>query len=352
MSAPEAPCPLQSGDRIKSLHAGRLGAVVRTYADGSACVCWDNGAPQAEGLGHERVPANLLERVEAMPWNASPAAAPPCALRVLGDAMHPRFREGETVLLTAGYEPKPGDDVAVKTATAWLLREFVGIADGAVHLTAINEAYGACAIPLSEVASLYVVSGRVSTGRYIQEERCNAPGNSFVIRVRGDAMAPKYTPGNFAMVEPGEALDIGDDVFVRLHTGHTELCILKHRDANEIRVGSYAHEAETAYRVEDVSWIAWVAYPVPAKGIESRIKNPRKYLRVCRKGMVRRWKESQPRPLIDEGKGHKFCVLFMKRDAGGRLREVRSPWFSSRARAHQVLALMKQRYGDAIVYVD
>jgi hypothetical protein len=56
----QAEQPLQAGDRVESLHAGRAGKVVSTYADGSACVCWDDGMPQPEGLGHERMPRQLL----------------------------------------------------------------------------------------------------------------------------------------------------------------------------------------------------------------------------------------------------------------------------------------------------
>ena len=63
--------PLQSGDRIRSLHAKRLGSVVRVYHDGSACILWDDGEPQAEGLGHERMPRQLLELVK----RHDPAAA-------------------------------------------------------------------------------------------------------------------------------------------------------------------------------------------------------------------------------------------------------------------------------------
>lgn len=51
---------VQPGDRVKTIHAGRTGRVVKTYTDASACVCWDDGEPQAEGLGHERVPRHML----------------------------------------------------------------------------------------------------------------------------------------------------------------------------------------------------------------------------------------------------------------------------------------------------
>jgi hypothetical protein len=60
MSAPIALSALKVGDRIKSLNAGRAGSVAKVYADGSACILWDDGSPQPEGMGHERMPRKLL----------------------------------------------------------------------------------------------------------------------------------------------------------------------------------------------------------------------------------------------------------------------------------------------------
>lgn len=55
--------PRREGGRIKSLYAGRPGTVVKVYPDGSACIRWDDGEPQAAGLGHERIPRDLLIQV-------------------------------------------------------------------------------------------------------------------------------------------------------------------------------------------------------------------------------------------------------------------------------------------------
>lgn len=55
---------LSVGDRVESLHARRPGRIVRTYPDGSASVCWDDGEPQETGLGHERMPRALLILVD------------------------------------------------------------------------------------------------------------------------------------------------------------------------------------------------------------------------------------------------------------------------------------------------
>ncbi|MBS0474138.1 MAG: DUF3102 domain-containing protein [Proteobacteria bacterium] len=65
---------LRPGDRVESLHAGRLGEVVKVYADASACIRWDDGEPQEAGLGHERMPRELLKKVDGA--KVAPAAAP------------------------------------------------------------------------------------------------------------------------------------------------------------------------------------------------------------------------------------------------------------------------------------
>ncbi len=51
---------LQPGDRIESHLTKRPGSVVKVYPDGSACVLWDDGEPQPEGLGHSRMPRDCL----------------------------------------------------------------------------------------------------------------------------------------------------------------------------------------------------------------------------------------------------------------------------------------------------
>lgn len=52
--------------------------------------------------------------------------------------------------------------------------------------------------------------------------------------------------------------------------------------------------------------------------------------------------------------GHRYCVLYLKRGINEHQKEFRSPWFSSRERAHQACQIMKRRYGEksAIVYID
>lgn len=41
------------------------------------------------------------------------------------------------------------------------------------------------------------------------------------------------------------------------------------------------------------------------------------------------------------------CILYIKDG-----REHRSPWFTSPARADRALAVMRRRYGRALIYID
>ncbi|UCV08473.1 phage antirepressor N-terminal domain-containing protein [Dechloromonas denitrificans] len=60
---PDCASSLNVGDRGQSLATGRPGKVAKTYPDGSVSVCRDDGEPQAEGQGHERLPRRLLEYI-------------------------------------------------------------------------------------------------------------------------------------------------------------------------------------------------------------------------------------------------------------------------------------------------
>lgn len=74
---------LAAGDRVESLHARRPGRVVWVYPDGSACICWDDGEPQEAGLGHERMPRELL--IKLNPAATAPEAVPDDGAEVAPD---------------------------------------------------------------------------------------------------------------------------------------------------------------------------------------------------------------------------------------------------------------------------
>ncbi len=92
---------------------------------------------------------------------------------------------------------------------------------------------------------------------------------AFLCEVTEDSMVPKYVPGDFALVEPGTEPELEDDVIVRLHTGETLLKRLLSR-RNGYRFGSYNNSTVLSFPSEDVTWIYYVAYPVPRRKIKQR----------------------------------------------------------------------------------
>lgn len=95
--------------------------------------------------------------------------------------------------------------------------------------------------------------------------------HAFIIRVVGTSMVPKYSPGDFALVEPGTEPDLEDEVLVRLTDGQTILKRLLSRRGGHYRLGSFNDPAVLMYEFADVSWIYYVAYPVPARKIKTRV---------------------------------------------------------------------------------
>jgi phage repressor protein C with HTH and peptisase S24 domain len=94
--------------------------------------------------------------------------------------------------------------------------------------------------------------------------------HAFIVRVVGTSMVPKYTPGDYALIEPGTDPDIEDDVLVRLANGQTMIKRLLSRRGH-IRLGSYNETEVLSFDKEQVTWIYYVAYPVPARKIKSRV---------------------------------------------------------------------------------
>ncbi len=93
--------------------------------------------------------------------------------------------------------------------------------------------------------------------------------HAFIIRVVGTSMVPKFSPGDYALIEPGTDPDIEDDVLVRLSDGQTLIKrLLSRRGA--IRLGSYNDTAVLTYEKDEVTWLYYVAYPVPARKIKTR----------------------------------------------------------------------------------
>lgn len=93
--------------------------------------------------------------------------------------------------------------------------------------------------------------------------------HAFLVGVDGPSMIPRYNPGEFALVEPSTEPEIEDDVLVRLETGETMLKRLLSRRGGW-RFGSYNDPATPFFVHEQVTWVYYVAHPVPRRKIKSR----------------------------------------------------------------------------------
>lgn len=93
--------------------------------------------------------------------------------------------------------------------------------------------------------------------------------HAFLTEVSEESMIPKYTPGDFALVEPGTEPELEDDVLVRLVGGETMIKrLLSRRGA--YRFGSYNSTAVLHFPFDQVDWVYYIAHPVPRRKIKSR----------------------------------------------------------------------------------
>lgn len=94
--------------------------------------------------------------------------------------------------------------------------------------------------------------------------------HAFLTPIVGHSMAPRYNAGEFALVEPATEPELEDDVLVRLASGETMLKRLLARRGG-IRLGSYNDPDVITFQPEEISWMYYVAHPVPARKIKNRI---------------------------------------------------------------------------------
>ena len=97
----------------------------------------------------------------------------------------------------------------------------------------------------------------------------SADPHAFLVRVSGPSMIPVFNPGHFALVEPGTEPELEDDVLVRLSSGQTLIKrLLSRRDG--FRFGSYNDPEILFYEPSEVTWIYYIAHPVPRRRIRTR----------------------------------------------------------------------------------
>lgn len=101
-------------------------------------------------------------------------------------------------------------------------------------------------------------------------EVASADPLAFLTPVVGLSMIPRYNPGEFALVEPGTEPELEDDVLVRLNSGETMIKRLLSKRQG-VRLGSYNDPEVFTFEPGDITWMYYVAHPVPARKIKTRL---------------------------------------------------------------------------------
>lgn len=117
---------------------------------------------------------------------------------------------------------------------------------------------------------LFTDEGRLENAHDEYGEVYSSDENAFITRVDGNSMFPKYHHGGYALVEPGTEPELEDDVLVKLTTGQVMLKKLVSRRGG-IVLASYSDTVIYTFSPDQIVWIYYVAYPVPARKIKQRV---------------------------------------------------------------------------------
>lgn len=117
---------------------------------------------------------------------------------------------------------------------------------------------------------MFTDEGRLSNGHDEYAEVYSSDSNAFITRVDGNSMIPKYYNGGFALVEPSTDPEIEDDVLIKLKSGQVMLKKLVSRRGGVV-LSSYNDPVIHSFSNDEIIWMYYVAYPVPARKIKSRI---------------------------------------------------------------------------------
>lgn len=88
----------------------------------------------------------------------------------------------------------------------------------------------------------------------------------FLYRIEDNSMAPRYMPGDYALVEPGVEPEIEDDVLVRFTDGKMAVMRLLSRRGG-IRLGLWADQAVRAHTENEITWMYYVSGFVPGRKV-------------------------------------------------------------------------------------
>jgi phage repressor protein C with HTH and peptisase S24 domain len=133
--------------------------------------------------------------------------------------------------------------------------------------------------------------------------------HAFACKVVGESMVPRYMPGEYALVEPDTAPELEDDVLVRLASGETMLKRLLSRRGG-VRLGSYNSSEVLSFLENEITWMYYVAHPIPARRIKHRVDSDDYH------------GEERRHPDEDEPSN----VAQLDTEQSGGMRQISSPW--------------------------
>lgn len=88
-------------------------------------------------------------------------------LRVVGDSMHPRIRNGEFVLIEPNKPFYPGDEVMVRTANGRsMIKEFIYLRDGMYRFDSVNQDHTPIYLQEADVVKIHLVGGILKSSRF------------------------------------------------------------------------------------------------------------------------------------------------------------------------------------------
>ncbi|SDF46196.1 XRE family transcriptional regulator [Phytopseudomonas seleniipraecipitans] len=91
-------------------------------------------------------------------------------LRVSGDSMHPRIKNGEYVLIEPNKPFHAGDEVMVRTLDGQaMIKEFIYLRDGMYRFDSVNQNHPPIHIPQGEVSKVHLVGGILKSSRFAEE---------------------------------------------------------------------------------------------------------------------------------------------------------------------------------------
>ncbi len=89
-------------------------------------------------------------------------------LKVIGNSMHPRIKNGEFVLVEPGHPYLSGDEVLVQTRDGQsMIKEFIYCRDGQYRFDSVNDGFPPLVLSEEEVAKVHYVAGILKSSRYV-----------------------------------------------------------------------------------------------------------------------------------------------------------------------------------------